>query len=80
MNSNNKVTTRHLRSDQKCFCGNAAIQWCGKCRAIFYCSKECRDNDRKQHRKACSENLEETQENLKKEYNIVVEFAKPMKS
>jgi len=43
-----------LRSRGMCrLCGALAYQLCGRCRGIYYCSKECQKNHWKDHKKDC---------------------------
>jgi len=43
-----------LRSRGMCrLCGNLAYQLCGRCRGIYYCSKECQKHHWKDHKKDC---------------------------
>lgn len=35
------------------YCSQNAISFCGKCRRVYYCSKECQKNDYAQHKKVC---------------------------
>jgi len=43
-----------LRSRGMCrLCGELAYQLCGRCRGIYYCSKECQKQHWKDHKKDC---------------------------
>ena len=44
---------------------------CGKCKYVYYCSKNCQKNDWKNHKKVCKELTNNIVENNKKNRNQI---------
>lgn len=64
-----------LRSRGMCrLCGSLAYQLCGRCRGIYYCSKECQKNHWKDHKKDCrpAEAADGINHNHNHNHNVIV--------
>jgi len=42
-----------VKIPRNCICGNLAVQRCGGCKIIGYCSKKCQHEDWNSHKKLC---------------------------